>query len=94
MKNKYKVLLVMLILLVVGSNAVNVAFAQERAYTISRSVIGAGGIGAVTGEVSIRSTLGQPFTGSTTDGSTTIWSGFWAAMNTLYNDIFLPLILQ
>jgi len=73
----------------------SIALAQERVgYELTQSVMGSGGMGGVSGNVSISSTLGQPLAGVSGDGI--LFSGFWSFYSSLVEwvKLFLPLLFR
>ena len=53
-------------------------------------VFGSGGGGASGGEVTLDATLGQPVTGTSSGGSTSIEVGFWPGAGEVTYDVYLP----
>lgn len=70
------------------------AFANDRAITLTRSVISSGGMDGSAGGYTLHSTLGQPVSGSVSGGDFTLTSGFWGKAFMEWLEIFLPMILR
>ncbi|MCJ7695355.1 MAG: hypothetical protein MUO40_07985 [Anaerolineaceae bacterium] len=68
--------------------------AQSPAFTLTRSVIGSGGMGGSASGYTLHSTLGQPVAGSVSGGQYTFSSGFWGQALMEWFENFLPLILN
>ena len=68
--------------------------ASSAQYTTSWQVLSAGGAPASSnsGHVSMNSTLGQTAIGVSSDGHTTLWTGFWHSIQRVIWDLFLPII--
>ena len=70
--------------------------AQDRAVTLTWSVMGAGGMGGSSSGYSLQGTLGQPVAGVADTDTLHLTSGFWGevwqAVVQLFN--YLPLILR
>ena len=94
---KIKILLplIVLVTLVVLVLVVGVR-AQTYSFTMPRSVISGGGLGGSAGGYTINSSLGQPVTGSISQGDYNLSSGFWAQILDGIEEFltFLPLILR
>ncbi len=61
--------------------------------TLTRQVLGAGGASVNNGNVTLASTLGQPFVGSGTAGNMVIGQGFWVGLTGKFT-VFLPATLR
>ena len=53
-------------------------------------VFGSGGGRASGGEVTLDATLGQPVTGTSSSGSTSLEAGFWPGAGEATYDVYLP----
>ncbi len=94
MKPFHKIFLIFLVLILAGFIVVQSVAAQSRAVSLNWVVIGAGGIGATGGDVSIQSTLGQPVVGVVSEGDVIIQSGFWYGLAEFLYQLFLPLLMR
>ncbi len=95
MKRQLKIFILLFVLVFVfGLLNIPGVKAQERAFTLTRSVIGSGGMGGSADGYTIHSTLGQPVTGSVSGGDYTLTSGFWGQALMEWFENFLPLILR
>jgi hypothetical protein len=95
---KKKTLFILLILLLFGLSfgIINLAHAAGPSFSLTRSVVGAGGLGGSTEAFTIASTLGQPVAVSPMGGEYPLSSGFWAqVIETIEESFsFLPQILH
>lgn len=89
-----KVTRVLIVILAVLSITGGVAAAPVLLQSVERprAVGGAGGSAATVDGVTLRSTLGQPFVGSSTNEGVTLGHGFWHGVDT-GQTIYLPLVL-
>ena len=95
---KKKTLFILLILLLFGLSfgILNQAHAAGPTFSLTRSVVGAGGLGGSSGGFTITSTLGQPVAVSAMGGDYPLSSGFWTQVFETIEEFFnfLPQILH
>lgn len=89
-------LLLTLIFLIIGLVIVKRATAQAPTFDLTKTVLGSGGLGGNTGEITFRTTLGQPVAGMQTEGIYTLTSGFWSTVKQIIEQYryLLPIIFK
>jgi len=91
---KLRILIPMVLILLLLLVASAVWASSSPAYSIDRYVLSAGGAPAASssGQVSLNGTLGQTAAGVSSEGHTTLWTGFWQRIQQVIRELFLPII--
>ena len=92
---KKKLLTITILFLIVFATSFSLVQANGGAAEIQRSVCSGGGGTVSGGSVSLSGTLGQPITGSSSDGQVTIQSGFWPGLEGVTQLLcYFPLVFK